>query len=149
MIIRTLSATVVAFSLLTAVPTSAHADDAAKEALVRELLEVTGSADLGKQMMDGMMAQFQGNPALPPGFAEKFSELAKPEQIVEMVVPIYMKAYDEKTLQAAIDFYKTPEGTLLMAKMPQISQESMIVGQDWGAKLAQETLEALAVDATK
>ena len=149
MITRTLFASALGFTLFAAAPSNALADDASKEVLVRELLEVTGSADLGKQMMDGMMAQFEGNPGLPPGFAKKFGELAKPEQIVELVVPIYMKTYEEKTLQAAIDFYKTAEGKALISKMPAVSQESMLVGQTWGASLAQQTMDALAADAPK
>ena len=121
----------------------AHADDVVKERLARELMTLTGSAELGKLVMDGMMQQFALNPQIPKEFIDKFMELAKPEEIIEMVVPIYVRTYDEATLQAAVTFYKTEEGRKLVAALPAITQESMALGQQWGLKLAEQTQQAL------
>jgi hypothetical protein len=132
---------VVLFSLLLAGP--ALADDAKKEKLARELMALSGAADMGKQVMHGMMEQFRSNPAIPPKFVDKFLELAKPEQLVEMVVPLYVRIYDEETLAAAVAFYKTKSGKALIAGLPQITQESMALGQKWGQELAAKVLSEL------
>ena len=133
-------------ALVLAVPGAARADDVKKEKMARELMELTGSADLGKQMMEGMTAQFRTQPGVPADFVEKFLELAKPEDLVNMVVPLYVKTFDEETLQAAIDFYKTTAGKKLVAALPQITQESMVLGQQWGMELAQKTQAALEAE---
>ncbi len=120
--------------LLIAAPASAQ-DDAQKEKLVREMMELTGAADIGMQVLDGMLAQLESS-GVPPQFVDKFRELAKPEDLVELIVPLYVRTYNKKTLRAAITFYKTPAGKALLAGTPLITQESMILGQKWGAELA-------------
>jgi uncharacterized protein len=129
-----------------ALPQTGRADDAAKEALVREMMELTGSAELGKQMLEGMMAQFSQNPAIAQEFTDKFLELAKPEELIEMIVPLYVQALDEATLKATIEFYKSPAGKQLVAVQPQLTQDSMVLGQQWGMKLAEATQAALEQD---
>ena len=136
-----LIALALAFTL--ALPAAVRADDATKEALVREMLELTGAADLGKQMMEGMAAQFRQNPQISGEFIDKFLELAKPDDLIELIVPVYVKALDEDTLRGSIEFYKSPAGMQLVAVQPQITQESMVLGQQWGMKLAEETQKAL------
>lgn len=118
-------------------------DDAKKEELALELMALTGSADLGKQVLDGMLAQFRAQPGLPPGLVDKIQELARPDEILALVVPLYVKTYDQKTLEAAIRFYKSPEGKKLVAAMPQLTQESMAVGQQWGTQLVEKAMAEL------
>ncbi len=136
----------ITLALLLATPAAA-ADEAAKDALARELMTLTGSADMGKQVMEAMMAQLTSNPQIPQDYADKFLALAKPEHLVEMVVPLYVKAYDLKTLQAAVDFYKTDAGEALVAAMPQITQESMVLGQQWGMDLAAQVQASMEAEA--
>jgi hypothetical protein len=58
-------------------------------------------------------------------------------------VPIYVEHLTVEEMQAAIDFYETPEGQSLIEKMPVISQESFAVGQQWGMELAQRVMEEI------
>jgi len=114
-----------------------------KEAKVRKLLELTGAGDMGKQVADAMMDQFATMPNLPPGFAEKFKQLAQPSQLVDLIVPIYMKHLDAPTLDAAIAFYSSPAGRTLASKQSVLVQESMQAGQQWGQNLAMQVLQGL------
>ena len=114
-----------------------------KEAKIRKLLDLTGAGDLGKQTMEGMMAAFKNAPGLPEDFIETFLELAKPEDVVNLVVPIYMKHLDEETLDAVIKFHESPAGQKLIKVTPSITKESMEAGQVWGRDLALKTLEIL------
>jgi len=97
-------------------------------------------------VIEGMSAQLGGNEQMRP-FLEKFVELAKPDELVNLIIPLYVKTYDEDTLQAAIDFYKTEAGQKLIAAMPQLTQESMEIGQKWGMELAQKAQAALDAEA--
>jgi len=118
---------------------AAQAQDT-KEAKVRELMKLTGAADLGKQTMDSMLHEFRKMPGLPPGFLEKFRQTARPEELIERIVPIYMKHLDDETLDAAIAFYKTPAGRKLTRAQPAILQESFQVGKEWGQELAMKVM---------
>lgn len=116
-------------------PAPAFAAD--KQALARELMALTGADQLGQQMMDAMLPQFQ-QMGMPPEFMELFKEKADVQALVDQIVPLYADTYDEKTLKAAIAFYKTPEGRKLIGKQPEVQMKAMQLGQTWGAKLGQE-----------
>lgn len=116
---------------------------AAKETKVRELLEATGAAQMGKQAMEQMMQAFESMPNLPEGFAAKFLELAKPEQLVEMIVPIYMKHIDSNDLDSLLTFFRTPAGKRWIEAQGPMMKESMEAGQKWGQELAMKVMEEL------
>lgn len=126
-----------------AIPQDPDKDDARVEAKIRQLMEQTGAADLGSQALNQMLDAFRQMPGLPDGFLDKFKELAKPEELVEMVVPIYKKHLDEKTIDAVIAFASTPEGKKFYAAQPALLRESMAAGQKWGEQLAQKVLREL------
>lgn len=114
-----------------------------KDQKIRKLLELTGAQDLGKQMMDQMMGQFEQMPTLPPGFARKFRELAMKQDLVTMLIPVYSRHLEEKDIDAAIVYYESAEGQALSHAQPVILRESMQIGQDWGRDLALQTMKAL------
>ena len=118
-------------------------DDAKRKKVVK-LLEVTGAADLGKQMMDQMLGAFEGStPGVPEEFWNGFRSEVDTEELVELMVPIYARHLSEAELDALIAFYSSEHGRSIVRKMPQVVQESMLAGQEWGADLAREVLERL------
>ena len=129
------------FSTLLMTP-HALAGDKAEAAKARQLMELTGSAELGQQMMAQMMTQFQAM-GLDEAFVTEFQKRARPEHLVDMVVPIYVENLDEDTMDAAITFYSSKEGKKLVAALPAITEQSMRAGQAWGEKLGAEVAEAL------
>jgi hypothetical protein len=100
-------------------------------------------------MLDNMMDAFQKMPNLPDGFVERFKAEAKPEQIVDLCVPIYDKYLSEEDLDGILVFYKSPAGKHLLQAQPKILQESMEVGQKWGRELAERVLESLQCQKSK
>ena len=121
-------------------------DQLSDEEVAMKLLEVTGSAKLGKLVMERMLEQFRAMPMVP-GFLDKFKEKARPEELTEKVAELYLKHYDRPTMIAAIRFYRTEPGAALIAKLPVVTEERMQVGAEWGRKLATQTLEELGVPA--
>ncbi|MEO8877878.1 MAG: DUF2059 domain-containing protein [Polyangiaceae bacterium] len=117
------------------------------EQLVRKLLDVTGAGNLGVQVAHNMMETFRKMPDLPPGFIDKFKENMKVSELTDVIVPIYLKHYDRKTLIAAIHFYQTDAGQTIVKSLPLVTAESMEVGKAWGTKLAKKTLNDLGIAA--
>lgn len=120
-----------------------------KEMKIRKLLDTTGAAATGKQVMDAMLNEFGKSNNLPEGFIEKFKETARPDTLVEIIVPIYLKHLDEDTVDGAIAFFESPAGKKFLKAQPEILKESMEAGQKWGAESARKTLRALQEDKKK
>lgn len=117
-----------------------------KEQKVRRLMALTGAEDAGKQMLDIMTEQFAHNPSIPQGFMEKFRELAEKQSMVDMLVPVYMRHLNEEDLDAAIAFHESPAGRRFLAAQPRVMEEAKEVGEQWGVRLAEQALRALAED---
>ena len=133
-------------------PSDAPAEDLGaltNEQLATRLLGLTGATTLGKQVMDGMTDNFAKLPGLPPGFVDKFRENVHPEELTELLVPIYVKSFDRDTLMAAIRFYESKYGRTMVAAMPAATKASMEVGQSWGKKLAMKTLSDMGMQPPK
>jgi hypothetical protein len=129
-------------------PAAAAADDLDKltdEQLARRLMELTGAANLGKQMGAAMAEQMKKLPGMPPGFMDRFSANIHPEELTALLVPIYVKELDHETLVAVVRFYETRPGHVLAGKLPVLTQESMEVGKEWGRSLAKKTLEEMGI----
>ncbi|MFY0562509.1 DUF2059 domain-containing protein [Archangium lansingense] len=119
-----------------------------KQEKVRRLMALTGAEDTGQQMLDLMTSHFeQMSTSVPPGFLEKFREVARQESIVDMLVPVYMKHFTEEDLDAAIAFHESPAGKRFLAAQPRVMEEAKEVGEKWGVQLAEKTLRALAEEA--
>jgi hypothetical protein len=115
-----------------------------KEQKVRRLMVLTGAEDTGQQMLDLMTRHLQRTPNLPPGFLEKFRELAEQDSILDMLVPIYLKHFSEEDLDAAIAFHESAAGKRFLAAQPRVLREAERLGEQWGLRLAEQTLRALA-----
>ncbi len=132
-------------ALLLAVPVAGQeAAAGSSQALARELLEVTGAAALGKQVLEQTIAmQRQTAPEVPQEFWDEFLASVDPETLTELIVPIYTRHLTREQMAAAIEFYSSESGRAIVAKLPVISQESMQVGMRWGMELGQEIAERL------
>lgn len=117
------------------------------EQLARKLMEVTGAGNIGKQAADGMIASFRQTSNLPPGFLDRLKDNIRADELVEMIVPVYLKHYDRETTLAAIRFYQSKHGRVIVTALPAVTAESMELGRVWGAKLARKTLRDLGITA--
>jgi uncharacterized protein len=123
---------------------SAH-PNASPEDLARQLIHLTASGDLGKQVVTQMVDIFRkANPKVPDEFWTDFVASFDPKQMEDLVVPIYVKNLTPEEMRASIQFYSSPVGQSLVHKLPAILQQSMAVGQEWGQKLAREAQERIA-----
>jgi uncharacterized protein len=118
-----------------------------KQAHIRKLLELTGSGKLGIQVMKQMIDSLRTSmPKVPQKFWDDFMKEAKPEQLVELIVPIYDKYLTDEDVQSLIQFYQSPVGKKVIQVLPQITQESMQAGQQWGAEIGQKVAEKLKAE---
>lgn len=116
-------------------------------AKIEELLEITNASELNAQIMEGIITQFrQAALDVPDEWWDRFIAKVDFDELNELVIPIYARNFTDEELDGIIDFYRTPVGQSVLAKMPTVVEESLGIGQQWGIGLAQEVLDELADD---
>lgn len=116
----------------------------AREAKVRELMLLTGTKARSDALLEQVLSQYEKMRAiLPKGFVEKFRAFAKEEDLLDRVMPIYMKHVDEETLDRALDFYRSAAGKRWSQAHGKISTDMVKAGEDWGRKLGRRILRDL------
>ena len=110
---------------------------------VDRLLELTGAAEMGHQVMDGMLAQFQQMPQVSSEFIAEFRVVAAEADFMGLVREIYVTNVTETDIDSAIAYWSSPAGQRMAAATPQITTESVAMGQAWGVELAEETMRRL------
>lgn len=120
------------------------AQTTAKQADIRRLMELTGAGKLGVQVMNQMMAAFkQSQTGVPDKFWNDFMAEVDPDEIVEMAIPSYDKHLTHAEIKELIKFYESPVGKKLISVQPEIMQECMVAGQEWGRKLGEKVAKRL------
>jgi len=124
------------------IPITLHADDASKQAKVRELFALLHVEHISDQIRSSVMNQTAGipkqlfGPDISPANKAKFDVLQ--EKILQTVdaqvgwrvlepqyVRLYTDAYTEEEINGIVAFYKTPAGAAMIAKSPELSAKSI------------------------
>jgi uncharacterized protein len=130
-----------AIGVLCLLGASAGADETAKQKDIRHLLQVTGSGELGAQVMTQMLGNMKKSfPNVPEKFWSDFMKEVHTDELVEMIVPVYDRNLTHDDVKQLIKFYESPTGKKFVSVLPKITQESMVVGEKWGRDLAQKVI---------
>ena len=141
-------------SVKTAAVSSALSEiDPAKETDIRHLMEVTGAKKQLNQMKPFMAKQMKPlaeqlimprlppdlrDPQIPERFVQRFIERFDPDELINRIVPVYDKYYTREDVKQIIQFFETPLGRKFLETSPQLMQESMTVGQQYGAEVGRK-----------
>jgi hypothetical protein len=119
-------------------------DMAAKRRDIRRLLELTGSAQLGQQILGQMIATFKKtSPYVPESFWNEMTKELDSKAMIDLIVPIYEKHLTHEDVKGLVAFYESPLGRKMTAVLPVIAQESMQAGQQWGMDVARRVQQRL------
>ena len=103
------------------------------------MLRLTGMeklmAQMKTQMITGLKTQMPQQAEL---FWTKFERKMDTRELLEKLIPLYDKYYTLDDLKAINAFYQSPPGQKILSTLPQIMQESMKIGQEWGAKIGRQ-----------
>jgi hypothetical protein len=124
--------------------------DPAKVIEIRKLLELTGTVKITKQVMDQMITGFRSqNNSVSSEFWDRFEKEMDIDGLVNKMIPIYAKYYTLDDLKTVNTFYQTPTGQRVLAATPQIMQESMGIGREWGQQVVSKLLAELKEEKEK
>lgn len=124
--------------------TSADKDQAAKRAEIRQLIELTGaanvSADALRQIISPLRSSF---PQVPDEFWDTFIKEVRSEELIDLVIPIYDKYYTRAEIHDLTTFYQSPVGQKTIKVLPKLSAEAIDAGQEWGRMVADRAMRKL------
>jgi uncharacterized protein len=138
-------------------PDGASRLDPAKEADIRQLMEVTGASDLGQQIMTAGIAQFRSsviesqpdNPRakqFADAFAVRFEKHFDAHSLADTVIPIYDKHLSGEDLKELLAYYRSPFGQRMLKVLPDVARESQAAGFSLGQKAALKAMEDLRAE---
>ena len=96
-----------------------------------------------REMQDTMASMRKTETTIPAEFWTAFSKKIKPEELVDLIVPIYDKHFSKEDIEGLIAFYQTPLGQKTLAALPAIERESSAAGEKWGAAKAEEVIREM------
>ena len=147
MLRKMLTSVVVAFVMIMLYPNPAVAQavDPQFRADIERLLDATGAAKVGPQMVGLVADSFmtglkRSRPDIPDRaftivkevLDTEFSNMyAAPDGVLPEMVGLYAKYYTHDDVLALLQFYRSPVGQKAIALMPVLLQEGGAIGQRW------------------
>ncbi|MDB4969183.1 MAG: hypothetical protein JWN44_4872 [Myxococcales bacterium] len=121
-----------------------RAEETQKQKDIRKLLKITGSGELGTQVMSQMIGSMKkAMPNVPDKFWGDFMKEVRTEELIDLIVPVYDRNLAPDDIKELIHFYESPTGKKFVSVLPKITQESMVVGEKWGRELAERVIKKL------
>ena len=131
---------------------TSQAEDAHKHAATRQLMQVVGTAGLLQQILDQTIdLQVATMRRLRPDisdsfwdrFTSEFKQDANPQELIDLMVPIYEKHFSQDEIEQLVSFYSSPLGKKISTTLPAIQSESLEAGKEWGATIAKRLEERM------
>ncbi len=118
-----------------------------QEIEIRRMMKITGMNQLLDQMIEQMLNSFKMSaPDVPAELWTGLRAEMKVDEVLELMLPLYAKYYSAEDLHAINNFYESPAGKRLLAKMPQLMHESMEVGQKWGQAAGERVAQKIQAE---
>jgi len=135
--------------LLLSLPIFAQADsvmvaDTTLNAKIELLMKLSGSEKMFTTAIDQMIDMQKKNPAyrdvLPAEFWDDFSAETHAtgyESLKPGMIALYKKYLTEEEIDHQIEYLGSPITQRIIAKQPELVQESMTIGAEWGKELGE------------
>jgi uncharacterized protein len=111
----------------------------AKEKIVEieKTLRLVGMEKLMTQMKTQMFTMFREKmKEAPEDYWKRAEAKFDMAELIQLIMPLYDKYYTMEDLKALNAFYESSVGQKVLSTLPQITQESMKIGQAWGEEVA-------------
>ncbi len=116
---------------------------------IEKLLKITGTdkmaIQVGSNMANILIEQLRkDNPKIPEDVIAAVKDettkiiAEKMPDLMNQVIVVYAKYFTRQEVKGLIDFYQTPLGKKTIRTMPQIVNETMFIGQEWGKSFGTE-----------
>lgn len=137
---------------------SARSMDQEKHQNIAKILEMTGTVQNAMSVLDQMLPQLmdlirKANPEIPQQVLDALEKDGKDEfhksvpELIEPIIAIYDANYSAEEIRQLLAFYQSPLGKKVIARTPQITQQSIAMGSAWGNHVGERVAERIRVSA--
>jgi len=153
---KTLCAFIAAVLLVAAAPSArAEAEGLTeKQKNILAMIETTGMSQMFDSMVPLIMQEISPliRKLAPDISDEHFTKvmtimeqefMASRDEFLMSLIPLYDSLLTEQEIADSLAFYRTPSGRSMIAKMPQLMQGGMAVGQRWGQSVTGRAIQRL------
>ena len=144
-------------ALISIAPAPAQSPDAI--ATAKELMDAMHATDNVKGMIPSIMealkpALVQGRPDVASDFEVLLPVMiqamtSRVDEMLDKIAGVYARRFTVAEMREIIAFYHGPVGQKVVREMPNIFQESMTIGQQWGQRLGSELHERMIEELRK
>lgn len=111
---------------------------------IRRLLKITGTPELGLRIARRIIKNMKRSyPDVPDKFWAEFEDELDEDTFISIIVPIYEEQFTHEDVKKLIEFYQTDVGQKYVEKLPQLTEQSMQAGRNWGRRLGQKIVDKL------
>jgi hypothetical protein len=132
--------------------------DQGKHRDIEKLVEMTGTIQNAMAVLDRMLPQMievirKANPEIPQQVLDALANDGKEEfhkalpELIEPMIAIYDANYSADEVRQLLAFYQSPLGRKMIARMPEITQQSIAVGNAWGASAGERVAARIRASA--
>ncbi len=112
------------------------------DAQAAKILEIMGGNKMKDEVKSGMTSYFHSRlPFAPQDVNDDLEQSLAKMDLDAPLVAIYKQHISTEDADAIIAFYKTPAGKEMIDAMPEIQQQSQVIGVQLGRKTAQEVVD--------
>lgn len=143
-----LAAAALAIVALPAVSQRATPDDQKAIAAAKELMIATGADKSIDVMLGNMIPQLAAAfKSQRPDKAKEIDDVMRAmalrmydrkKEMLDLLAPVYAKHFNAAEIGEVTAFFKSPIGLKFVAKQPQVLNESMQIGRQWGERIGSE-----------
>ncbi len=113
-----------------------------KDKKIEDLMATMGTMESMKTTFEYMIKYYQdNNPEISVEYWERARKMVDYQDLIYKMAPVYSKHFTEQEIDDLLHFYQSDTGKKMIDKMPAILQESMEIGQRWGAEMAKKIEE--------
>ncbi|MEH2163945.1 MAG: DUF2059 domain-containing protein [Nostoc sp.] len=114
---------------------------------IKKLLDITFTKNTFKYLISELLNNFKSEyPQAPQKFWDTFAAELKPDDLVNEIIPLYKKYFTNEEIKQLIAFYETPVGQKAITTLPQIVQDSNLIGIKYGTAVAKRALKKLEAE---
>ncbi len=137
-------------ALLACLPVFSAEISSEKKQEIEKMLRLTGMENLMNQMKTQMVASLKMQiPQVPEEFWNRFMQKLDTRELLDKIIPVYDKYYTLEDIKAINGFYSSPAGKKVLASLPQVTQECMRIGQEWGQKIGAQAAREIEQEQQK
>jgi uncharacterized protein len=130
--------------------------DAAKDAAIRHLMDITNESKLGDSLSGMISTQVRSMVGrnmdqdrlqkFMVDFDQQFRASVPSSKVIDAVVPIYARNFSTDEINGLVKFYESPLGQKMVQTMTQVSRDSEQAGFNIEKAAALATLQKMAAD---